>query len=122
MGGKWLELLKEIAPSVTRVLVPSRQPCQLTSAEYYLRSLRTTASSLGLMRAPFVRDISELELAVVGHARAPLGGLVMIPEAYLTGHTLEVVSLALAPSTHGLCTTALCGTWRLALLWKCNTR
>jgi len=37
MGGKWLELLKEIAPSVTRVLVPHNSATQsgLLSAEYY---------------------------------------------------------------------------------------
>jgi len=48
MGGKWLELLKEIAPSVTRVLVPhnSATLSGLPSAEYYLSSLRTTASFL----------------------------------------------------------------------------
>src|SRR5436190_8185922 len=38
MGGKWLELLKEVAPDVTRVLVPFNTAA--TTAEYYLRSLR----------------------------------------------------------------------------------
>ena len=32
--------------------------------------------------------------AIVEHARAPLGGLVVIPEAFLTAHTLEIISLA----------------------------
>ena len=94
MGGKWLELLKEIAPNVTRVLVPHNS-ATLSSAEYYLSSLRATAALLGIdASAVFVRDISELESAVVAHARAPLGGLVVIPDAYLTGHTLEIISLA----------------------------
>jgi putative tryptophan/tyrosine transport system substrate-binding protein len=97
MGGKWLELLNEIAPSVTRVLVPhnSATLSGLPSAEYYLSSLRTTASFLKIdARAAFVRDASELESAIVEHARAPLGGLVVIPEAFLTAHTLEIISLA----------------------------
>jgi putative ABC transport system substrate-binding protein len=92
MGGKWLELLNEIAPSVTRVLVPhnSATLSGLPSAEYYLSSLRTTASFLKIdARAAFVRDASELESAIVEHARPPLGGLVVIPEAFLTAHTLE---------------------------------
>jgi putative ABC transport system substrate-binding protein len=38
--------------------------------------------------------MSELESAVAAHARAPLGGLVVMPDAYLTGHRLEVTSLA----------------------------
>ena len=97
MGGKWLELLNEIAPSVTRVLVPhnSATLSGLPSAEYYLSSLRTTASFLKIdARAAFVRDASEFKSAIVEHARAPLGGLVVIPEAFLTAHTLEIISLA----------------------------
>jgi putative ABC transport system substrate-binding protein len=67
----------------------------LPSAEYYLNSLRTTASLLKIdASAAFVRDASELESAVVEHARAPLGGLVIIPEAFLTAHSLEIISLA----------------------------
>ena len=97
MGGKWLELLKEIAPSVTRVLVPhnSATLSGLPSVEYYLSSLRATAAFLKIdARAAFVRDISELESAVAAHARAPLGGLVVIPEAFLTAHSREIISLA----------------------------
>jgi putative ABC transport system substrate-binding protein len=97
MGGKWLELLKEIAPSVTRVLVPfnSATLSGRPSAEYYLSSLKATAALLGVdASATFIRDTSELESAVAAHARAPLGGLVMVPEAYTTAHSLEIVSLA----------------------------
>ena len=67
----------------------------LPSAEYYLSSLRATASFLKIdARAAFVRDASELESAIVEHARPPLGGLVVIPEAFLTAHTLEIIPLA----------------------------
>jgi len=93
MGGKWLELLREIAPNVTRVLVPNNRAT--SSADYYLGSLRATAALLGIdASAAFVRDLSELESVVAAHARAPLGGLVMIPDAYMTGHSDEVISLA----------------------------
>jgi putative ABC transport system substrate-binding protein len=93
MGGKWLELLREVAPNVTRVLVPYNTAT--SSAEYYLSSLRATAALLRVdASATFVRDISELESVVAAHARAPLGGLVLIPDAYLTGHRREVTSLA----------------------------
>src|SRR3954468_17152404 len=79
MGGKWLELLKEIAPDVTRVLIPhnSATLSGLSAADYYLGSLRATASLLGIdARAVFVRNASELESAIVEHARLPVGGLV----------------------------------------------
>ena len=70
MGGKCLELLKEIAPSVTRVLVPFNTAT--STAEYYLSSLKATAALLGIdANATFVRDIFELEAVVAAHARAP---------------------------------------------------
>lgn len=97
MGGKWIELLKEIAPSVTRILVPynSATLSGLPSAEYYLSSLRATAAVLGIdTNAVFVRDSPELESAITAHAREPFGGLVVIPEAYLTAHSQEIISLA----------------------------
>jgi putative tryptophan/tyrosine transport system substrate-binding protein len=74
MGGKWLELLKEIAPNITRVLAPFN--AATSTPEYYLRSLRATAALLGIdASATFFRDISELESVVAVHANAPLGGL-----------------------------------------------
>jgi putative ABC transport system substrate-binding protein len=67
----------------------------LPSAEYYLGSLRTAASLLKIdARAAFIRDASELESAIVEHARAPHGGLVVIPEAFSTAHAREIISLA----------------------------
>jgi len=93
MGGKWVELLKEVAPNVTRVLVPFNTPT--SAAEYYLSSMRPTAALLGIDASiAFIRNLSELEAVVATHARAPLGGLVVMPDAYLTGHRLEVTSLA----------------------------
>jgi putative ABC transport system substrate-binding protein len=93
MGGKWLELLKEIAPSVTRVLVPFNG--DTLAAEYYLNSMKATAGLVGIeVRAAFIRDISELASAVAVHARAPLSGLVVLPDAYWTGHRREITSLA----------------------------
>lgn len=91
MGGKWLEMLKEVAPSVTRVLVPFNS----TTAEYYFGSLKATASRLGIDAGfTFVRDLPELESAVAAHARQPHGGLIVMPDAYLTGHRAEMAELA----------------------------
>jgi putative ABC transport system substrate-binding protein len=93
LGGKWVELLKEIAPTVTRVLVPFNTAT--SAAEYWLSSVKATAALLGIdVNAAFVRDTSELELVVAAHARAPFGGLVVFPDAYITGHRLEMTSLA----------------------------
>jgi putative ABC transport system substrate-binding protein len=93
MGGKWLELLREIAPNVTRILIPYNTVT--LAVEYFLSSLRPTAAHLGIDASSiFFRDMSEFEAAVAAHAHAPLGGLVLFPDAYLTGHRLEVTSMA----------------------------
>jgi putative tryptophan/tyrosine transport system substrate-binding protein len=76
MGGKWLELLNEIAPSVTGVLVLHNSATLSGLASAKFSSLRTTASFLKIdAREALVRDASELEAAIVEHARAPLAAL-----------------------------------------------
>src|SRR5882724_5857075 len=67
MGDKWLELLKEIAPGVTRVLIPHNSATKsgLLSGEDYMISLRTTNSSIQKdASAAFVREKSELQKKV----------------------------------------------------------
>jgi putative ABC transport system substrate-binding protein len=94
LGGKWLELLKEIAPRVNRVAC-LYNPTTATYAEYYLNPLKAAAGSFGMeaIAAP-VRDTSGLEAVVVAQAREPNGGLVVIPDAFLNAHRAEVISLA----------------------------
>ena len=93
LGGKWLELLKEISPTVTRVLVPFNTAT--ASAEYWLAPLKSTAALLGIdVSAVFIHDTAELEAAIVAHARTPQGGLVVFPDAYITGHRAEMTALA----------------------------
>ena len=76
IGGKWLELLKEIAPGVTRVAVlrdPATPPGSASSA-----SIQAVAPSLGVEVSPVnMRDAPEIERAVAAFARAPNGGLIV---------------------------------------------
>jgi len=94
MAGKWMELLKQIAPHVTRVGFLFN-PATAPYAEYFLGPYRTAAPSLGLeaMVAP-VRDGSELESVVAAQAREPNGGLIVMPETYTTVHRVQITSLA----------------------------
>jgi putative ABC transport system substrate-binding protein len=94
LGGKWLELLKEIAPRVTRVAFLFN-PTTATFAEYYLNPAKAAAASLGveLIAAP-VHDTSELESVVATHAREQNGGLIVAPDSYLIVHRAEITSLA----------------------------
>ena len=94
MAGKWLDLLKEIAPRVARVAMLFN-PATAPYAEDYLGPFKAAAASLALeaIGAP-VRDTLELESAIAAHARAPNGGLVVMNDSFLVAHRAEITSLA----------------------------
>jgi putative ABC transport system substrate-binding protein len=94
LSGKWLELLKEIAPRVARVALPFN-PATATFAEYYLDPMKAAAASLGVeaIVAP-VHDRSELESIIATQARESNSGLIVIPDSFLNVHRAEVTSLA----------------------------
>jgi len=75
-SGKWLELLKEIAPRVTRAAI-IRDPT-LTSAVAQFAAIQSAAASLGVELSPIdVRITGEIERAVAAFGRAPNGGLIV---------------------------------------------
>jgi ABC-type uncharacterized transport system substrate-binding protein len=94
MGSKWLELLKEIAPHVTRVAFLFN-PVTAPYAGYFLNPLKAAGVSLGVevIAAP-VHDTSELESVVAAQAREPNGGLIGTPDSFLDVHRADVTSLA----------------------------
>ena len=94
MAGKWLELLKEIAPRVTRVALLFN-PATAPYAEYYLNPFKAAAASFAVeaIAAP-VRDTSELESVVAAQAREPNGGLIVMPDGFTIAHRAEITSLA----------------------------
>jgi len=94
LGGKWLELLKEIAPRVARVALLFN-PATATFAEYYLVPAKAAAESLGVeaVVAP-VHDRSELESIIATHARESNSGLIVMPGSFMQVHRAEVTSLA----------------------------
>jgi putative ABC transport system substrate-binding protein len=92
LSGKWLELLKEIAPSLTRaaVLRDSANPAGIAQ----FGAIRATASSLGVDVSPInVRDAGEIERAVAAFARSADGGLIVTGSA-LERHSDLIVNLA----------------------------
>ena len=94
MAGKWLELLKEIAPRVARVAFLFN-PATAPYAEYYMTPFKAAAASFGVeaIAAP-VRDPSaELESVVAALAREPNGGLIVMPDIFLTAYRVEITSL-----------------------------
>jgi len=76
IGGKWLELLKEIAPRVTRVAVI--RDSNITAGVGQWSAVQTAAPSFGVEASPInLRDAAELERAVSTFARVPNGGLIV---------------------------------------------
>jgi putative tryptophan/tyrosine transport system substrate-binding protein len=94
MAGKWLELLKEIAPRVVRVAMLFN-PVSATYADYWLNPFNAAAPSFGVeaIAAP-VRDTSELEPVIAAQAREPNGGLIAMPDSFTDAHRVEITSLA----------------------------
>ncbi len=94
LGGKWVEVLKEIAPRVARVTLMFNPPTA-TFVEGYLNAFKAAAASLGVeaIISP-VHDMSELESVIAAQAREPNSGLVVIPDAFTIGHRAEITLLA----------------------------
>jgi len=95
IAGKWLELLKEIAPPVTRVALLFNPATASDRGSYFLEPLKAAASSFGVEAiAASVRDSPELGTAVAALARELNGGLIVMPEAFTNAHIAEIISLA----------------------------
>ena len=94
LGGKWPELLKEIAPGVARVgfmFNPDTAPY----AEAFLRQAEVAARSLGVeLIASRVHNDAEIERAITALASAPGGGLIVLPEATTNARSELIIALA----------------------------
>ena len=92
-SGKWLELLKEIAPGVTRAAV-IRDP-SISAGMGMFGAIQSMAPSLGVEVSPInVRDAGEMERAIGAFARSSKGGLIVTPSGLATTHRDLVVTLA----------------------------
>jgi putative tryptophan/tyrosine transport system substrate-binding protein len=93
LSGKWLELLKEIAPGVTRAAV-LRDPA-ITSGIGQFAVIQAVAPSLGVeVGAISVRDAGEIERAVATFARSGNGGLIITGSALSEVHRDLIITLA----------------------------
>jgi putative ABC transport system substrate-binding protein len=93
MVGKWLELLKKIAPRIARVAMLFN-PISATYAEYWLKPFEAAAPSFAVeaIAAP-VRDRSELEAVIAAQARELNSGLIAMPDSFTDTHRVEITSL-----------------------------
>jgi putative tryptophan/tyrosine transport system substrate-binding protein len=99
LGAKWLELLKEIAPNVTRVAV-LRDPA-IAAGTGQFGAIQSVAPSLGVELTPVnVRDPSEIERAISAFARSSNGGLIVTAAPLALVYRDLIVTLA---ARHKLC-------------------
>jgi putative tryptophan/tyrosine transport system substrate-binding protein len=93
MSGKWLELLKEIAPRVARAAV-LRDPA-IASGIGQFAAVQAVAPSLGVELSPVdVRDAGEIERAITAFARSGNGGLIVTSSVLATRHRDLIITLA----------------------------
>jgi putative tryptophan/tyrosine transport system substrate-binding protein len=93
MGSKWLQLLKQIAPDVTRVaaIANPRNP----NTKLYLAAIEPAAPAAGLdLIVAGVNTASDIEHAIASFAREPKGGLLVIPDPVTINHRDTIITQA----------------------------
>ena len=94
LAGKWMELLKEVAPKTTRVGV-LREPGVPPAAIGQWTMIQGLAQSLGIELKPIeLRDANEIERAVTAFARSPNAGLIVVVSAASLTHRELIITLA----------------------------
>jgi putative tryptophan/tyrosine transport system substrate-binding protein len=94
IGGKWLELVKQIAPT-TRQVVMIYNPAMAPFAGYYLRPFEAAGPAHGVAAtAAAVQSDTDIENAFAALAREPGGGIVVMPDTFTGIHRDQIVSLA----------------------------
>jgi putative ABC transport system substrate-binding protein len=104
LGGKWLELLSEIAPGLKRAAIMFNPDAIPVSA--YMPSIEAAARSLKVVPiiTPVHSDV-EIEAAIIDLGREPLSGLVVMPDAFNIEHRVPIISAAArnnVPAVYGL--------------------
>jgi ABC-type uncharacterized transport system substrate-binding protein len=95
MGGKWLELLKEIAPSVKRAAIMFNPLTAPYVSSYFLPSFEEAARSFKVEPVTArVRSESEIDEAITALGRVPIGGLVTMPDSFMQRNRARIISLA----------------------------
>jgi putative tryptophan/tyrosine transport system substrate-binding protein len=93
-GGKWVELLKEIAPRTLRMALLFN-PATGVPLENFMPSIQAAASSFAVeVRVAPVRTRDEIETVIVAQARDPGGGLIVLPSAFSIANRDQIIALA----------------------------
>jgi putative tryptophan/tyrosine transport system substrate-binding protein len=93
-GGKWVELLKEIAPRTVRMALLFN-PATAVPLQFFMPSIQAAASSLAIQisNAP-VHAKDEIEGVIAAQARNPGGGLIVMPDSFNVANREPIIALA----------------------------
>jgi putative ABC transport system substrate-binding protein len=95
MTGKWVALLKDVAPEITRVGFLFNPQTTAGGGSYFLRPIDAAASAFKVKAVmALVHDDDEIEAAFAALAREPGAGAVLLPDVFTVAHHLLVVTLA----------------------------
>jgi putative ABC transport system substrate-binding protein len=94
MGGKWIELLKEIAPGTERIALMFN-PETAPPLKFYLASIESAARTFAIkIRIAEVRHSSEIDSVFVERAGGPGGGMLVMPDAFNAANRDLIIALA----------------------------
>ena len=94
VGGKWVELLKEIAPRTVRVALLFN-PATAVPIQFFMPSIQAAASSFPIeVSAAPVHAKDEIEGVIAAQARSPGGGLIVMPSGFSLANREPIIALA----------------------------
>ena len=94
IGGKWLDLLKEIAPGLARAAAISN-PDTAPQSTFFMQAIEAAASSHGVRSiAVPVRTTADIERAITNFAREPNGGLILMTDVFVRLRQRQIAELA----------------------------
>lgn len=100
LGGKWVEVLREINPRITRIAVLFSPKTSPEGGAFYLRLIQSAARTVGVeIVATPADDAAAIESALAGLVREPNIGLIVQPDVTTTAHRAQIIALA---GKHGL--------------------
>jgi putative tryptophan/tyrosine transport system substrate-binding protein len=95
MGGKWLEILREIAPTISRAALLFNPQTSPGGGSYYLPPIEAAAASLGMQPTAMpVRVVGDVEPAIRSFARDPNGSLVVLSDGFNVVNRKLIIGLA----------------------------
>jgi putative ABC transport system substrate-binding protein len=104
LAGKWLQLLKDVVPSIARVTLMFNPATASVGGSDYLRFAEAAASSMGIeVKAARVYNIAEIDRAIVAVAGDANGGLINLPDVFLIAHrelTIELTARHRVPTIY----------------------